>query len=364
MGDDDGKALLVLRRQMLAKISDLREENGFSPLVIPPKRELTWTPEIIDVTPEYAPADRGYGNRASSLILPNRDLDGTAKFEALRKKTAEVRSLQRKIDRELGYDEAGGLARWANNMMNETKKRLGMKVRTLEDLFDEEQKLVEETHSALSSIYMLCTQNQESLNSFLEMGDHKIDEIAAANPGRIQSLHGAKDDFERSMRMLSGAQAGTPGFGAARSEARRMRNAVAEAAHVIDYNDRQYKDINMFLTRLDLGLQILITGTHTVHNLGGTYEVASEFLKAWPAFSTIRNLFKYFSTFRGVNDALGTAFEQARQIEAKFENPSMLARIYHEMPTLQPGQGMPRVLDNLNRELYLCGARAALTKDH
>ncbi|MBN1544420.1 hypothetical protein JW898_03070 [Candidatus Woesearchaeota archaeon] len=358
MDDYNGKALLVLRPQVLAKISDLREDNGMSPLVIPQKKELSWTPEIIDIAPGYPPADQGYGNRARQLILPNRDLDGTAKFVILKKKTAEVRSLQRKIERELGYDEAGGLARWANNLVNETKKRLGIKVRTLEDLFEEEQQLVQETHSALSNIYLLCTQNQASLNSFLDMADHKLDEIAAARPSRIHTLSDTKDEFDRSMRYLSGVQAGTPGFGLARSQARWARNAVAEAAHAIDYNDLYARNVNMFATRLDLGLQILITGTHTVHNLGGTYEVAAEFLKAWPAFSTIRNLFKYFSTFREVNDALGTAFEQARQIESKFENPSMLARIYHEMPTLQPDQGMPRVLDNLNRELYLCGARA------
>ncbi|MBW2971869.1 hypothetical protein KY359_02435 [Candidatus Woesearchaeota archaeon] len=353
---DDDKALLVLRPQVLAKISDLRAENDYSPLVIPPKNEMVWTPDVVDITPAQDYSRYDPENFARKPTLPMRDSDGLARFIALNKKSNDIISLQRKIAREIGYDETGGFARWANSMVNETKRKLGLKVRTLEDLFEEEQKLVNDMHGLLSRLYELCTQNFNSLVSFRQSGTHQVAEISRNRPGTVRYMHDAQQDFEDSLGRLSSVERGSPEFYYAREAAALMRDHAADAAHHVRLNHEREGMLNMFLERIDCASQILRTGTYTVQRIGARYEIAAEFLKAWPAFSTIRNLFNYFATFKGVNDALGIAFDQAKQIEGELNSPHVLARVYHEMPSLGTDGGMYGVTDRLNQQLYLCSS--------
>jgi hypothetical protein len=359
---DDDKALVLLRPQVLAKISDLRVDNGFAPLVIPPKDKLIWKPDYtsgtldrcidVDFTEVREEQDRGQ-------ILPMRDEYGKkslSRFEVLRKKNRELFSIQARIDREIRFDEVGGIQRWGRDMYNELRGRLGLKIRTLEDLFEEEQKKVGEMHGLLTRLYELCNQHYDSLVSFRERGNSRMEDIVAQRPGRVQAIQDSKYAFDDAMRDWSRLDPGRPEYYRAREMAAKRRDAATYAVHQLTINDERNQLTNMFLVRIDTAAQILMNGKNTVERLGARYEIAKEFLQAWPALVTIRNLYKYVGTVREMGQALNMAFTQARQIEAAFENPHLTARVYHEMPALGKGEGMAGITDHLNTQLYLCGS--------
>jgi hypothetical protein len=340
------QALVVIRPKVLAEISDLRVDNGFSELVIPEKDDLVWTPD-----------QQGYEN--GGLIMPVRgtgDASNLQKFEDVKKRDTEIRSIQMRINRELYCDEIGGIARLGYDAMNFVKKKLGMKVRTLEDLFDEEQKKVEEMTGALNNLYGLCDQHYLSLMSFMDRGDESLEEIFKKHPKIVDRANDARRGFESSRAVWSRHNPTKPEYYRMRRSVRHARDAYLDAQDDVRISSDTYQQTNMYLISLDVASQILRGGRRTVQMLGIRYKLAGEFLQAWPAFVTVRNLFKYFTVMKDVSSALNTTYEQVRQIEAEFENPKLLGQVYHALPSLQSHNGMAGAVDTLNTQLYLSGA--------
>ncbi|MBW2997487.1 hypothetical protein KY349_04070, partial [Candidatus Woesearchaeota archaeon] len=223
----------------------------------------------------------------------------------------------------------------------------------LDTLYDSQHNLVKKLCGGLYGIQHLCKKHYLALVSFRQSSNERLGNIHSLRPGIDRKTRDVQDEYVRASRQLSRLRKSDPRYYESRERLARLRDVMNQAVHAVDLANDSQDIIDRIALGVDSAASLLLHGKNTVDKLLERYSITEDYLdKALPALNFTRNLMRNIKSLYELNKVISESIRQAGTIEAKLENPRLLARVQREVPALS-GSSTVDVLDYLNSAISL-----------
>lgn len=272
-------------------------------------------------------------------------------FKDILKRTKKTRKVQDRIDKELECENTGGLIKVSHSLWNEAKKVVGAKVKTLDELYEEQHQLVKQVCGGLYGLQHLCEKHYLKLVSFRKSSNERISYMRSKQPGLNMQPQDMLRAYQNILNRFSSLRKSDPQYAIVRDEVAIRRDMLNQSKHIVNVVNNNLGTIDKIAIGVDLGAQLLLHGKNILDLLLEKYSITNDFFnEALPSFNTLRNFWKNIEMFYEMNKTISRSIRQAGDIEVRLENPRLLARVSREMPAIS-ARSTVDALDYLNSKL-------------
>ena len=297
--------------------------------------ELYRPKRIVERSEDTSPIDVWYENSVFS-------------FKDMAKLAKQVRKVQVRLDRRLEKENRGGLAKLGCSLWDEVVKATGGKAKNLDELYHRQQKFVKDLCGGLHSLQRLCQKHYFTLISFRKSSNERLSHIHALCPGIERRSRDIKEEYIRAAQQLSRLRKSDSTYYEMREKLARLRDVMNQAEHSVHLANESQSVIDRIALGVDSAARLRLHGKNNVDSLLERYSITYDYLdKALPSLNFTRNVMRNIKSLYDLNKAISESIRQAEKIEARIENPRLLANVQREVPALS-GRSTADVLDYLN----------------
>ncbi len=123
-------------------------------------------------------------------------------FKDILKLTKQTRKVQDRIDKELECENTGGLMKLSHSMWHEVKKVTGVKVKTLDEFYEEQHQLVKDICGGLYGLQHLCQKHYLDLTSFRRLSNERLDNMHAMRPAFERKSRDMQSEYQKAASRL------------------------------------------------------------------------------------------------------------------------------------------------------------------
>jgi len=240
------------------------------------------------------------------------------KFEDIRKQSNRIRSIQRKIDRELYCDEKGGLVKLSHNLLFQMKKAAGLDAKCLEELFTSEKQAVSNMKQYLVSLQDLCEVHYNKLADFQGRNESKIKDCIVTAPPQVKKRRELVREYHEVAARLSATKRSNPAYCDLRKRFRHLDKGISDVSGDLDVKIGNYAIRNYMLDRVDSNLTVLAFGMNNVKVIAAKYELAEEYLEdVVESVNFTKNLWKQGNDLYSLNLQISQHLGLAGNLEVR-----------------------------------------------
>lgn len=288
--------------------------------------------------------------RQGRSILDSEGAAGDFRFKDILKLTKKSRKLQERIDKELECENRGGIVRVGHLLWNDLKRSVGAKVRTLNDLFDEQQRCVSGVCDGLYGLQSLCQKHYLALTGYRKKSNMRLSRMNSVSAGQGNDSGDLQREYRKVSDRLSALRKSDPEYPLLRERLAMMHGLMNQKSHHLNRVNAVYSYIDRIAVRVDSAARLLLHGKNMVDMLFDIYRVGDDFLtEALPSLNFERELMQNIEMLYDLNRTVSESIRQAARIEVKLENPRLLAGVAGSIPSSSAGSTAD-ALDYLNSE--------------
>jgi hypothetical protein len=240
------------------------------------------------------------------------------KFSDLEKQSKLVRSVQRKIDREIYCDEKGGMHRLGHELLFRMKKAAGFDAKTLEELFNSEKQIVGDLWQYLVSLHDFCEEHYTRLSDFQQGNETKIKACLVTTPSYVKKRREKVKEYHDAMERIQATRRDNPAYLDLRRRVRDLNKEISDLTGDISASFGNYGIRNHLLDNVDSTAALLAFGKNKVKVIASAYEVVLEYLeKAVDSVEVTRNLWKNADRLYSLNEGISNHLVNAGNLEGK-----------------------------------------------